>query len=363
MGNGRTTGSCATNERGQPTGGRLCGPSAPLRAAKEYSAISRRPVWAGTLLFALAAPALTVEAAVPRVEFDVSYTVACAEVPPCESSVAGPDQKVIEAKLQISTRLASGSEPDVEEISITIWSPQRRLRVVDFSPRSQLASDIEGAIDVVKKGEEETSIEGSLEAEFSPLSTVSLNPAAGASKSRSEHLQQTYRRQPPKKVVLTAGMVHREHGVFFKLRPSSQETLEGQREFSCRFLVPKNWRGDYLLVDCRAVARERSVLRPANACGSRSTLVGLHMREDIEAREQALAAAKAYERYVDVVRSGRPQGNVVQGASGELLDYLPGLRMLEQWVERREPEEEENARRRARADFCTALATLVGLTG
>jgi hypothetical protein len=77
--------------------------------------------------------------------------------------------------------------------------------------------------------------------------------------------------------------------VFFKLKPSTQESLQGARAFSCKFIVPQEWRGDWLLVSCIARGEtKRQLLKKIDECGRGRFIVGLYLEGDPLARQLAL---------------------------------------------------------------------------
>jgi hypothetical protein len=65
---------------------------------------------------------------------------------------------------------------------------------------------------------------------------------------------------PPQETVLASGTVQYGHGVFFKLKPSTQTTLEGKKSFSAIFAVPRGWRGGCLKVQCQALGLDRGIV-------------------------------------------------------------------------------------------------------
>jgi hypothetical protein len=65
---------------------------------------------------------------------------------------------------------------------------------------------------------------------------------------------------PPLDVVVASGTIHQGHGVYFKLKPSTQTTLEGMKLFSAICAVPSGWRGGCLKLRCEALALDRGVI-------------------------------------------------------------------------------------------------------
>ena len=322
---------------------------------------------AGELLLAatmLSWPA-SAHAAAPRIGFDVSYSVECRDVTPIEFAEANPESKIIEARFGVSALLRRGEEKEIKELMYRIWSPEKRLRVVDFEPKTRVGSEVTDSIAVVETEEGASSLDGSVSVQFSPLAGVHVAPSAGGSKMKKQILQQTYSRLPPKQLLVASGTTNREHGVFFKLKPSSQASLEGQREFVCLFVVPGSWRGDYAYVDCRARSRSRPPWTPGEECGSRRVLVGLYLQGDAEAREAAEGLAHAYEAYLKL--DGRaPQGSPEPAKETEtFLQRLPVTSLVGSVISDLSVENGKTAKKKDQAwqSFLSALDEIGRFTG
>jgi hypothetical protein len=87
---------------------------------------------------------------------------------------------------------------------------------------------------------------------------------------------------------LASGTTDAEHGVFFKWRRSSQAALEGSREVTVRFLVPRGWRGDWVELGCESWTIHRNYLgEKLEPCGAAQAVVGLYLSGDAEAEQAA----------------------------------------------------------------------------
>jgi len=306
----------------------------------------------------------TTQAGPPRVHFDVSYSVECRDVTPQEFSETNPQSKIVEARFQVSSLIGRGKESDVRELMYVVWSPEKRLRVVDFEPKTQLESEVTDAIEVIESGERASSLNGGVNVQFEPWAGVHVAPSAGASQVSKKNLQQKYSKLPPKQLMVASGTTRREHGVFFKMKPSTQASLEGQKEFVCLFVVPAGWRGDYVYVDCAATPRDRSPWSSADDCGSRRVLVGLYFQGDAEAKEAAERLACAYESYL--AAGGRlPASNESGRDAGKLLRRFPGSSLVESVIDDLASEKQDNAEKRDQAweSFLSAIEDLSRFTG
>src|SRR5689334_18890418 len=84
----------------------------------------------------------TVAVAEPAVQFDIARAVECRDVTPRERLIQYPGQRLIEVALPVSVRFNDVTADDVDEIEIDVSGAMAGLRVVDFAPATQLASEI-----------------------------------------------------------------------------------------------------------------------------------------------------------------------------------------------------------------------------
>ncbi len=232
----------------------------------------------------------------PQIRFDVGRMIPCRDVTTGEFAAVNPHEKVVEAIFRVSVLFQKGELDDIEELIVTIVSPKRRLRVVDFSPKDQRTSEFAGPIETVETNETESSLTasvgGSVGGGLGPLN-VHLAPTAGSGKVQRNVSQETFQRRPSPQIVLTSGTTNSEFGVFFKLRPSPRQPLEGMRQFTCRFAVPETWRGDWALITCVARGYRRHLFTKRLAELGRVVVpTGLYLEGDLQAKQRALALAR-----------------------------------------------------------------------
>lgn len=235
-------------------------------------------------------------AGTPRVGFDASTTVECVDITPDDFAAAYPHDKVVEAQFRVSALLQSGSESDVEDVTITLSGSPQRLRVADYAPRTEAASDFIGQIETSSKTETnrsaEASIKGVIDAIYGPA-VAHATPSAGASASQHHITNESFRKLPAKSLVVASGTVHGEAGVFYKLKRSSQAPLEGTREYTVLLVVPRNWRGDSVTLTCQARGyAQKFLVRKLEDCGQMQTRVGLYLAGDDGARQAAFNLAR-----------------------------------------------------------------------
>lgn len=214
------------------------------------------------------------EASSPRVEFDVPLVIACADVTTDEFSAQHPRHRLLEATFEISSLVSRGTEADLVEYVYRFVSPRTSVRVADYRPRTTLASDYAGGINIEKKGEKSKSTGIALNGAWDHLVQASGNSSLGTKQTDSER----YELVAPLEAVTASGTLLNSQGVYFKLRRSRQLNLEGSKVFTILFSAPYDWQGSLLQVDCRARGYDRGVVRQLDEltdCGLASLRVVL----------------------------------------------------------------------------------------
>jgi hypothetical protein len=243
----------------------------------------------------------------PKVGFDLGYMVECRDVTQQAFAILHPDEKVMEANLRISVRLLQGEEQDLEQLQFEITSPAERLRVIDFLPKTQIEPDSTDGIEVTKTTETIHSFGASLgtnvavsagDGKHNSVSLTQALPAANANSTHRNQLQETSKKIPPGKVVIASGTLENEHGVFFKIKRSAVTPFEGTRTLSFRFVVPNQWRGDWMVLSAQATGRvKRYFFKSVEPVGEANAFIGLYLAGDSVAERAALELAEGQELY------------------------------------------------------------------
>jgi len=271
-------------------------------------------------------PAGRLAAAVPRVVFDLAPTVECRDVTPEDFAADRPDQKVIEATFSISVRMIEGGESDLHEMLLEVVNRGRRMQIHDFAPRRTLESDLEGSIEVVHTSEVSRSagvdVQGTLAL---PLGTAQANvkPDARLGTSHRDVMTEKLQKKPPRQAIIVSGTSGGGHGVFFKWKPSPQQSLEGMHEVTCSFRVPRAWKADWLDVTCRARAKSNTYFgTEIKEVGSARVAVGAYLLGDEAGRAAALklAAAQGY-RQMQAVEHTQPRTDPLALAFTDLREH------------------------------------------
>jgi hypothetical protein len=227
-----------------------------------------------------------------RVAFDIPDRIECRDVTPEKCAAAHPHLKVIEAKFRISASFIEGSEESVVDFVYMITSPEMRMEIQDYLPNTTLESTLAG--DQIEVSD--TTENNATASEDAHVAYRVLTLGGTKSESSKKTEADKYKRIVSKALVLASGTTNREHGVFFKLRPSKGASLEGGKEFTFLAIVPKSWRGDWCNVVCAARATKKSFYSTKVTIGGvEQAHVGLYLTGDREASDLADALCRVQE--------------------------------------------------------------------
>jgi hypothetical protein len=229
-------------------------------------------------------PSAAVTADPPSVYFDVTPVVACRDASTTEFAAANPDEKLIEARIRVSSLIHSGDESDLLQYFYRVDSPgPTTVRIHDFAPKTTLASDVAGNVSIERKKEQS---QGAGLTVSGPHDLPLKVTGSGDLGSKSLDAVR-YELVPPMTAVAASGTIHRGQGVYFKLKPSRSSSLEGEKEFVLVFRVPASWRGEVVYVSCIATGVKRALVPSLNdnvICGRRRSIVALHADGDVAAK-------------------------------------------------------------------------------
>jgi hypothetical protein len=281
-------------------------------------ALCIRPRWSGAWVLMSALLATNLSAAEPSVEFDFARLAGYRVLAATDSAVQCSDEEqLIEVVLPISVRFRGVSIDSVEEIDVEINASDTGLRVASFAPSTQLHSDVVQTIFTTTTTQKARTLEATLGGELPlPVGNVvsHVTPSVTAGLGKSETATEKLSRLPPKEAIVISGTSSQAQGVFFKLKRSSQTSLEGVHEMSVRFVAPRSWHGGSMRVACAAHG-QRKVLwmdKPATL-GELNARVELYEAGDDEMRESAVRRAQEAPR-----PHRRP--SLIEAAAAELQD-------------------------------------------
>jgi len=238
--------------------------------------------WWASLSFSLAAGLTSpAEAKPPQVRFDVAPAVACRDVTDEAFLSLYPGERLFEVRLEISS-LISGDAADLAEYFFRMTSGQRGFRIVDYAPRTILASDYAGGIAVEEKAEQSGKAGVIISGPWQPATA-----SGHLETDRKQTLTRKYELVAPLASVSASGTIEQGQGVYFKLRPSRQTSLEGSKEFQLVFRAPAAWRAGILHLFCEARGVSRGIVRAFDEpvrCGALEFPIALYRAGDEEAR-------------------------------------------------------------------------------
>jgi hypothetical protein len=235
--------------------------------------------------------------AAPSVEFDIAPTAECRDVTPPQRIAQYPRERLIEVTLPVSVRFHDASMDDVDELAIEVHGATPGMRVHDFAPTTQLASDISHEIETTTTTNKKRSLDGSLGGTL-PVpgadSLAHITPSISAEMSNCDTSTQKINRLPPKHAVVVSGTSSSGRGVFFKLKRYSQTSLEGVHELTVTFVAPRAWKWAEIQVDCAARGERRVLwMKQSGTIGQSSRMVQLVASSAKPIRQTVLKPADA----------------------------------------------------------------------
>jgi hypothetical protein len=289
------------------------------QAAKgSVAPVWRRLGWLAVLSFGCHCP-LARAATPPRLDFDIPFCIGCRVVPCAEPAKKDLGKDLIEVVIPISVRVRAGTEKDLKQCLYTLVDPTDAptLSVRDWLPRTELKTEFAKPIQVNKERLAKVGI------------TLSAHYAVTASGDATGQIKSgvAYEMLPPQEIVLASGTMSHGHGVFFKLRPCTQTTLEGMKSFSVIFAVPQGWRGGWLRLRCQAVGLNRGLLRPLDRevdSGRAAFCVALYVAGDGEAEALADRVAACQQELLDSCVKNRRRAGPAWDKSLPLLGRWSG---------------------------------------
>jgi hypothetical protein len=246
----------------------------------------RRNLWLSTSLWmcvAILQITLT-SSAWPQVVFDINAMVPARSVEPIGLMSRMPHSRFVEVQLETSALFQPVWANAIQEITVRAVSRHDDVRVADYSPRTEMQTDVFGPVQVAVDAERfhEAGLQG-----------IGGYPGVGSASGfayQVESGQQSvhFAQKPALELVTASGTLQRQRGVYFKQRLSSQSTLEGSRTFHIVFEVPEAWRADLLDVTMEAVGFETPKSRRSMVLSSQRFVVAVYQEgDDVAARVAA----------------------------------------------------------------------------
>ena len=232
------------------------------------------------------------------VVFDMPDTIECRDVTPADFAAGHPTLKVIEARFRISAHITEGNLSEIVNFLYTMTSDDKTMRLHDYLPNTTLESAVaEDQIEVTNANENSKATGAEAHVAYKPV-LLGASHNQTSKKSEASH----YKQIAAKDLVLAAGTTNREHGVFFRLRPSRSAFARRRQEFTFLATVPKSWRGDLCTIACAARHHQDVAVLHLGRAGRGQCVaeVGMWLAGDHEAAEAAEQLCRAQELEADV---------------------------------------------------------------
>jgi len=234
-----------------------------------------------------------------QIAFDVNAMAPARAVEPYGLMSRLPGSRFVEVQLEASALFPSTTARYVQETMVRVVSRHEEVLVADYSPRTELQSDVFGAMQVSLDHERlsEAGVQGM-------AGYPGIGNASGfASQTESGHQTVHFAKKPAMELVTASGTIERHRGVYFKARQSSQVTLEGARQFRIVFEVPENWRADLLDVCMDAFGVDPNGSRRPNLLASQRFVVAIYQDQDDVAARAASNYIKQQSSLTQAARS------------------------------------------------------------
>ncbi|HEY4234841.1 MAG TPA: hypothetical protein VGM76_15520 [Lacipirellulaceae bacterium] len=220
----------------------------------DFANALRRPLGAVVMVWLIGAVHVGAHAADLKVDFDFARQASYKDVTPTDRAKQFPDERLLSVKLPISVRFAGFASGEIENLDIEVDGSTAGLRVESFCPTTQLVSDAM-TIETTTSTKNSKSLGGTLGGAIPvPIGAIvaQITPSLNANATKSNEDTEKIRRLPPKEPIVVSGTFAEGHGVFYKIKPSSQTSLEGVHELEIKFVAPATWKGGSLRVSCVA---------------------------------------------------------------------------------------------------------------
>ena len=255
------------------------------------------------------------------VQFDIPQTI---ESIALQTDTPIEGERLVQIMIPVSALVVCKNDRHVDELFFQIRGLGKGIQVVDYSPRTQTYSDVEGTISIEQRTERNANI--GLDATGSGSEIVRIQGQANTRQLSAN--SEKYQRIPEQKLLLSSGTIDRSMGVYFKFRHSPQTTLEGGQEILLTLRVPSSWRGGMLRVDCVASGSEKYLIGEGRfVAGQSSFVVATWLNGD----QQAKDLVQRYSQLESDLRNmiGRQARRVQKQRNNDPLAALFGLESSE----------------------------------
>jgi hypothetical protein len=220
----------------------------------------------------------------PVVRFDMAPIAAAA------SSESDPN--VVTIQFRLSSMIESPEKEKIDQWIVRLQPRDQGAELVDYSPRTETASDLVSPIQVKESAEQSNALGLTADTSYGHLARGKF----GADRSTKNINTQQFDRVAPVQAVTASGTINRGRGVYFKLRWTALQVLEGEKNFSLTLRVPPSWRGGLIDVSVVAQSERKSIggwERESKVLGEDNFVIAAHRQGDRQAEALARALSDA----------------------------------------------------------------------
>jgi hypothetical protein len=193
-------------------------------------------------------------------------------------------QKIIEVVIPVTTEIGIANRENIDEFRFDVYWNRNVYPMVDYSPKTQTVSGIEGLISIEKTDSQNSGVGLNLSSSIPEV----VSGTAKADLSKRSGTTTRYQEIPQHEVLVASGSIQRGTGAFFRFHPSKLQTLEGGRDLIVAFRVPQSWRAGAIKVECRAQGHRKIVGTWRESVEeSRAFVVPIFLEGDDQARQAA----------------------------------------------------------------------------
>jgi hypothetical protein len=216
----------------------------------------------------------------PIVRFDLAPVVAAG---PSDTDPIDPTRVTL--KLRLSSMIESPNVPRIDQWLVRCQPRDKAISIADYAPRTETSTELTSPIQVKQIEEKNSTIGLSIDGSYGHAAHG--NTGADIANKNTNTLQ--FDRVAPVQVVTASGTINRGRGVYFKLRWTAQQVLEGEKVFDVTLRVPATWRGG--LIDVSVIAQsDRKKIgwdHETETIGAAEFVVAAYRQGDDEAAQRA----------------------------------------------------------------------------
>ncbi|MGI9473024.1 MAG: hypothetical protein ACR2NZ_15900 [Rubripirellula sp.] len=220
----------------------------------------------------------------PTVHFDLPPTAAAEAV--------GDEMTLVTVELSLSSMIDTTEVPRIDQWLVRCQPRGKAISIADYAPRTETSSDLVSSIQVKRTEEESNSLGVGVNGNYGHA--VHGNAGLDHSKKNTNSMQ--FDRVAPLHAVTASGTINRGRGVYFKLRWTAQQVLEGEKTFRLTLRVPATWRGGLVDVSVLAQSEKKSFAgwdRETQTLGSANFVVAVYRQGDRDAAAKARTLSDA----------------------------------------------------------------------